>query len=80
MNRKEMTMAKAKKTRPRKQTSPRVSTLAAYWLDQCKGLRPHYWTAITARELKVLCASLLSQDEIRGQAKPKAKGRKRVGR
>ncbi len=53
-----------------KQTSSRVSTLAAKWLRECELLRPHYWTGITARELKTLCASLISQDETAGQGKP----------
>lgn len=43
--------------------------MAAKWLEQCQALRPHYWTGITAGELKTLCASLLSQDETRGQRK-----------
>lgn len=62
-------MTRKKASRPRKQTSSRVSTLAAsllrraqLWADEGYDSMP-----VSLRELKTLCASLVSQDETRGQ-------------
>jgi len=71
-------------TRPRKQTSSRVSTLAARLMRKAR--RDVKWNEthgfpwdknvlVESADLITLCASVLSQDETRGQAKKR--GRKR---
>ncbi len=60
----------------KKQTSSRVSTLAAKLMRQVKGADPNETFAITVRSLRKLCASLISQDETRGNPKPKKRARK----
>lgn len=51
----------------RKQTSSRVSTLAAKLMALANGTGQH-WVFVPTGDIKTLCASLLSQDEIAGQA------------
>lgn len=46
----------------KKQSSPRVSTIAARGLDNPASL--------TLTEIKAVCASVVSQDETKGQARP----------
>ena len=58
----ELTMIRKVQIMPRKQSSPKVSTLASKVLS---GKKP------TVREAKTLAASVLSQDETKGQSKKK---------
>ncbi len=71
----------------KKETSSRVSTLAAKLLRSIRGKDRvvHYWCNAygadiaendITRQVKQLCASLISQDETPGQAKKKRRGRK----
>jgi hypothetical protein len=64
-------MAARRKTvrRPRKQSSPRTSTLAGRLMRfaQEMHLLGFENAVVSVRELKTLCASVLSQDEQRGQ-------------
>ena len=68
---------------PRKQSSTRVSSLAASWLRVVRAFAKEHgkqWQeqamTIRASHLASLCASVLSQDETRGQ-KPKRRKRAR---
>ncbi len=68
-------------TRPRKQTSSRVSTLAARLMRRAEAGDRFYvadhikpWRDIT-RDVLMLCASALSQDETSGQAKKRKRRR-----
>lgn len=66
-----MTMAKAKK-----ESSPKASTIAGRMLRELNA-----WTlqdkqdycVVKVEELKTICASVLAQDETKGQKKRKAK-------
>ncbi len=62
---------KAKPKRPRKQSSSRVSSLAAKWLGRMEPYIPEAFVLETdglrIRDLRALCASVLSQDETKGQ-------------
>lgn len=57
------------KTRPKKQTSSRKSTLAAKWMAEARESESvgHELIMVPTRVLKSLCASLISQDETKGQ-------------
>jgi hypothetical protein len=55
----------------RKQSSSRASTIAGRWLREmsdleANGINTALYT-VSGRELKTLCASVLSQDETKGQ-------------
>lgn len=54
----------AKKKRPRKRTSQRVSRLAAEWLAYARSSErdEQFAVAVPTGELKAICASVLSQD------------------
>lgn len=60
-------MATKRKRKPRKQSTPRLSTIAAKVLRQTKHLDPFDSVVIPVCHLRALAASVLSQDEIKGQ-------------
>ena len=51
---------------PRKQTSSKVSSLAGKWLQACKTRRGKK-VCVPRSELRAICASALSQDEVKEQ-------------
>ena len=57
-----------KLVRPRKQSSSRASAIAGRWLANLQLRDLENWM-IPAKELKTLCASVLSQDETKGRRK-----------
>lgn len=63
-----------KKKRPKKQTSDRVSRTAACIIDKLEGMRPEDHVRlsdwITVRDVRSVCMSVLSQDEVKGRRKP----------
>jgi len=70
---------KPKKT-PRKQSSSRMSSLASRLLNRLGDMPGQYMirnqeegTMVRAWEIRSLCASVLSQDEAKGQRPAKAK-------
>ncbi len=65
---------------PKKESSPTLSTMAGGYLEKIKRLEKNRRHApgdlvltVDAKDLKALCASVLSQDETKGQRKTKAK-------
>lgn len=74
-----MPKKKAKKKTVRKQSSPRLSTLASQWMRRAEiveefrhpktfaGEETSVEIGVPTKVLKALCASVLSQDETRGQ-------------
>jgi len=51
---------------PRKQTQPGVSAMAGYWLNLLSKRKKMALDSIDCRELAMVCASALGQDEVRG--------------
>ena len=73
---------------PKRQTSSRISTLAAKLLKRTDGARldmtvtytetDHRLRDIcTVAELRSICASAISQDETKGNAKPKKRAKRK---
>ncbi len=60
---------KAKKKACRKRSSPRVSTIAAKLMRECERLRERGFVDgwLMVADVEAVAASVLSQDEVRGQ-------------
>lgn len=54
---------------PRKRTSSRVSSMASNTLAQVSDAKPSDHRPVKVSVIRTLCTSLLSQDEVKGQAR-----------
>jgi hypothetical protein len=63
---------------PKSETSDKVSSLAARWLQKTRGAAPTDKAGIVVSELRTLCASLVRQDETAGKRERFAQALKRV--
>jgi hypothetical protein len=77
-----MKLTTRKNPMPRRQTSSKVSTIAGRVLRECRAaqrarmiLVPN--DLVSVAELKALSASVLAQDEVKGQKKAKRKAKRR---